>query len=111
MSWMMLSLMMGMSISVAAQSKDNHAVQFQAILDAAVNDGMKAVSAQISWGEGSWAGVERKTSSDSGKPLSSESPLRLASITKLFTATLILQLADEKVLQLDDTLVFRRSLA
>ena len=83
------------------------AVQFQAILDAAVNKGLMAVSAHISWDNGSWMGVAGETSADSGEPLSPDSLFRLASVTKLFTATVILQLVDENILHLNDTLANR----
>jgi hypothetical protein len=47
-----------------------------------------------SWSDHSWTGTAGTTSSTSGEPLSADSRFRLASITKLFTATLILQLVD-----------------
>ena len=87
--------------SWAAESPD---VRFQAILDAAVKDGMVAVSASVSWDNGSWEGVAGETSADSGAELNPDSLFRLASVTKLFTATVILELVDEQALRLSDTL-------
>jgi D-alanyl-D-alanine carboxypeptidase len=81
-----------------------HGPRIQAILDSAVNEGLMAVTAYVSWTGGAWAGVAGTTSADSTEPLSPDSPFRLASVTKLFTATVILQLADENVLRLEDTL-------
>ena len=66
-----------------------------------------AVSAHISWDDGSWMGVAGETSADSGEPLSPDSLFRLASLTKLFTATVILQLVDEELLHLSDILADR----
>ena len=83
---------------------ENYADQFQAILDAAVKDGHMAVSAQVSWGDNSWSGVSGEASAKSGEPLIADSVFRIASISKLFTATVILQLVDEEVLQLSDFL-------
>jgi CubicO group peptidase (beta-lactamase class C family) len=63
--------------------------RIQSILDAAVNEGLMAVTAYVSWEGGYWAGVAGATSADSMDPLSPDSPFWLASITKLFTATII----------------------
>ena len=79
-------------------------VRLQAILDEAVEAGLPAVSASLVRGEQSWAGVAGETSSSSGEPLNVNSRFRIASITKLFTATVILQLVDEGKLHLSDTL-------
>lgn len=76
----------------------------QAILDESVKAGLPAVSASLVWGDRSWAGVAGETSSSSDEPLNVNSRFRIASITKLFTATVILQLVDEGELDLSDTL-------
>ena len=87
-----------------AAGAESRAQQFQVILDAAVASGLPAVSAHVSWNDGSWSGVAGKTSADSGESLSADSRFRLASITKLFTSVVVLQLVDEKVLRLGDVL-------
>ena len=102
----MLSLAMQPGLACAA---DNKAGQFQAILDSAVEAGLVGVSAYASRDDGFWAGVAGETSADSAEPLGPESVFRIASITKLFTATVILQLVDENALRLTDTLADRLS--
>lgn len=89
------------SISMAA----DEAPRFQAILDAAVEEGVRAVSVHVSWDENSWSGTAGASSSDTTETLSPDSIFRLASISKLFTATIILQLVDEGVLELSDLLI------
>jgi CubicO group peptidase (beta-lactamase class C family) len=78
--------------------------RFQAILNAAVDEGLMAVSAHVSWEDGSWTGVAGKSTADTRAALDSNSLFRLASLTKLFTATVILQLIDEEKVHLDDIL-------
>lgn len=94
-------------LPVAASPAASKTEQFQAILDAAVDAGVMAVSAHVYWDGGFWVGTAGETSADSGEPLGPDSLFRIASITKLFTATVILQLVDENILQLSDTLADR----
>ncbi len=94
-------------LSGLAPAAENKSEQFQSILDDAVGTGLMAVSAHISWGNESWTGVAGESSADSGEQLNSDSLFRIASITKLFTATLVLQLVDENALQLSDILADR----
>ncbi|MCZ6459377.1 MAG: serine hydrolase [Gammaproteobacteria bacterium] len=100
-------LVVPVALAGFAASAEPTAPQFQAILDSAVASGLPAVSAHVSWNNGLWSGVAGKTSADSGEPLNSDSRFRLASITKLFTSVVVLQLVDEKVLQLSDVLLDR----
>lgn len=55
---------------------------------------------EMVWGKGyGWADMEKKI------PASTKSIYRIASITKLFTATMLMQLRDKDKLQLDDPLI------
>ncbi len=78
--------------------------QFQALIDDAVREGVPAVSAMVAWNDHTWAGTSGVATDGSGESLNPDSRFRLASITKLFTAIVILQLIDENQLSLADTL-------
>jgi D-alanyl-D-alanine carboxypeptidase len=78
--------------------------RFQAVLDEAHAAGMPAVSVLMATDGKVWTGVAGESSDASGKTLSPLSRFRLASITKLVTATVVLQLVDEGRLGLDGTL-------
>ena len=100
-------LLLVVAMGGSASADEIRSEKFQAILDAAVEEGLMAVSAHVSWDDGSWTGVTGETSADSGETLNPDSLFRLASITKLFTAIVILRLDDENVLHLGDTLADR----
>jgi len=53
-------------------------------------------------GSFSWAGAAGIANKDSQIPMTKDTPMYIASITKMFTATVIMKLYEEKVLSLDD---------
>lgn len=55
-------------------------------------------------GEGAWVSAKGKADVKAGSPVEADYRFRIGSITKTFTATVILQLADEGKLSLDDRL-------
>lgn len=55
-------------------------------------------------GEGSWTAVAGVADAESGEPVTPEMQWPIRSITKSYTVTLILQLVDEGVISLDDTI-------
>jgi D-alanyl-D-alanine carboxypeptidase len=55
-------------------------------------------------GVGLWTGAAGEADWDTGAPYTANTYQRVGSVTKTFTATLILQLVDEGLLSLDDTL-------
>jgi len=67
--------------------------------------GIQGLTAGI-WvpGEGSWTMAYGVADRETGEPMSFDQHVRIGSVTKTFTVTLILQLVDEGVLSLDDTL-------
>jgi D-alanyl-D-alanine carboxypeptidase len=63
-----------------------------------------AVAAVIVEGEGEWVGASGKADLETGEPMTPETVFGIGSITKSFVAALVLELAEEKVLSLDDRL-------
>ncbi|MHB8896783.1 MAG: serine hydrolase domain-containing protein, partial [Candidatus Geothermincolia bacterium] len=55
-------------------------------------------------GKGEWTALKGKANIKTGEAPKEDDRVRIASITKTFTATVILQLIDEKKLKLDDTI-------
>lgn len=55
-------------------------------------------------GKGEWTALKGEADIETGEPPKEDDHVRIASITKTFTATVILQLVDEKKLTLDDTI-------
>jgi D-alanyl-D-alanine carboxypeptidase len=68
----------------------------------------KAVDARMAEygvpGKGEWTGLKGKANIETGEAPKQDDHVRIASITKTFTATVILQLVDENKLMLDDTI-------
>ncbi|MFD8236840.1 serine hydrolase domain-containing protein [Streptomyces sp. NPDC059696] len=70
---------------------------------AAVADGVPGVTVTVRRGHGTWAATAGVGDLETGKPRSTRDHYRIASITKTFVATVVLQLEAEGRLSLDDT--------
>ncbi|MFH9004794.1 serine hydrolase domain-containing protein [Streptomyces afghaniensis] len=88
--------------AAAAPPTDGHDATRQAVR-AAVADGVPGVTVRVQRGHGTWAATAGVGNLDTGKPRSTRDHYRVASITKTFVATVVLQLEAEGRLSLDDT--------
>lgn len=88
--------------SAQAQSK---AAEYQKILDQAHANGLPAVVALVQSSEGEWTGKAGLNSMEEETPLNINQTFRLASITKMFTAIVVLQLVQEQSISLSDPIV------
>ncbi|SEG89298.1 D-alanyl-D-alanine carboxypeptidase [Nonomuraea solani] len=78
--------------------------QIQRLLDAAVTEqGYPGAITEIRTGTRRWFGSAGVADTATGRPRTAQEQFRVGSITKTFTATLVLQLAAEYRLSLDDT--------
>jgi D-alanyl-D-alanine carboxypeptidase len=90
---------MAMPTNGAAQTSG-----FDDVLQAGIDQGLTGVALAVELdGEVLFDGVAGLANSEAQTPLASSDRFRIYSITKTFTAVLILQLVDEGVLSLDDT--------
>src|SRR5215208_5882816 len=77
---------------------------FASVLQAGIDQGLTGVALSVEQGgEVLFDGVAGVANSEAQTPLAPTDRFRIYSITKTFTAVLILQLVDEGVLSLDDT--------
>ncbi|MEU9609024.1 serine hydrolase domain-containing protein [Streptomyces sp. NPDC048057] len=81
---------------------DPHA-RTQAALDAIVAAGTPGALARVTTGEGRWSGGAGVADLDTGRPRLAGDRFRVGSLTKTFTATVLLQLDAEGVLSIDDS--------
>ena len=98
------------SLASAALARDEFSSAEQSALTAIVEKGMTeqrqpGVIVGI-WipGRGSWTTAFGKADIEANRPMDHADHIRIASITKTFVATAILQLVDQVKLSLDDTL-------
>jgi len=87
---------------VTSLSNSLNAVVTQQLSDEVVN-----CLVRVEWMDGrdSASGAAGRTAADSPRALSADDPFRIASVTKTFTATLIMQLVEEGHLRLDDAAI------
>lgn len=88
--------------AVAAPPTGGHDATRQAVR-AAVADGVPGVTVRVREGHGTWAATAGVGNLETGKPRSTRDHYRVASISKTFVATVVLQLEAEGRLSLDDT--------
>jgi CubicO group peptidase (beta-lactamase class C family) len=84
---------------------EDEAARLQATLDASVADGgIPGAQAAVVFPDGAvWSGAAGDASRQAGEDITTETRFPIASITKLFTATTILRLAERGELSLDDS--------
>ncbi|MFI1676215.1 serine hydrolase domain-containing protein [Streptomyces sp. NPDC020607] len=75
----------------------------QRAMDAAVRDGVPGVTGQAKDAYGTWNGTSGVGDLTTGRPRGPRDHYRIGSVTKTFVATVLLQLAGEGKLDLDDT--------
>ncbi|MET9679301.1 serine hydrolase domain-containing protein [Streptomyces coeruleorubidus] len=88
--------------AVAAPPTDDHDATRHA-MRAAVADGVPGVTVRVRQGHGAWAATAGVGNLETDKPRSTRDHYRVASISKTFVATVVLQLEAEGRLSLDDT--------
>jgi D-alanyl-D-alanine carboxypeptidase len=93
------------SLSSTNTISDRLARQFQATLDRSVADNIPpGTTVGIVTPQGSWFGASGVSNLATGTPVTQSDRFPIGSITKTFTATTLLQLAQEGKLSLDDSL-------
>ncbi|MEV4969413.1 serine hydrolase domain-containing protein [Streptomyces scopuliridis] len=91
----------GAGAGAGAGRAGHHATQQQ--LDAAVSDGVPGALAQVTDRDGVWNGAAGVADRTTGRERLPQDTYRIASLTKTFVATVLLQLDAEGRLDLDDT--------
>ena len=81
----------------------DHAVVQRVLDDAAADGGVPGIVAEIRDGDRRWFGAAGVADVDTGRERLAEDQFRVGSITKAFTATVVLKLVAERRLRLDDT--------
>ncbi|MFE0172369.1 serine hydrolase domain-containing protein [Streptomyces sp. NPDC059002] len=87
----------------APVSEEAHHRSTQQAMDAAVKDGVPGVTGQAVDKYGTWNGTSGVGDLKTQKPRDAQDRYRVASITKTFVATVLLQLEAEGEIDLDDT--------
>jgi D-alanyl-D-alanine carboxypeptidase len=80
------------------------AQQLQAQMDSAIEQGDPGIVMWVDAPQGVFIGVEGYADVNAGTLLQADDAFRIGSVTKMFTSVVILQLMEEGVLDLDDTL-------
>jgi len=95
------------STYVCTESIENthpNSSQFDAFIDRKIAEGLPGMTMLIETPDGIWAGAAGMADIPNNVPMQTCNIGRVGSITKTFTATLILQLAEKGVLKLSDTI-------
>ncbi|GGY18583.1 serine hydrolase domain-containing protein [Streptomyces djakartensis] len=91
------------ALAAAPAGGGNHHDATRRAVRAAVAEGVPGVTVTVRRGHGTWAATAGVGNLETGKPRSAHDHYRVASITKTFVATVVLQLEAEGELSLDDT--------
>jgi D-alanyl-D-alanine carboxypeptidase len=95
---------MGVPAAIARpEGSSNAHTETQAALDAIVEAGTPGALAQVTDGRSRWFGESGLADLDTGQPRRPVDRFRVGSLTKTFTATVLLQLDAERILSLDDS--------
>ncbi|MFI9561682.1 serine hydrolase domain-containing protein [Nonomuraea endophytica] len=97
-----VAVTVGASAAVADDRADDHA-GLRRVLDQAVADGMPGVIADVRDGRRSWFGTAGVADTETGRKRRQQEYFRAGSTTKTFVAVVVLKLAAEGRLSLDDT--------
>ncbi|MFI6739898.1 serine hydrolase domain-containing protein [Nonomuraea sp. NPDC050451] len=98
----LLAAAVAVTANASAAVADDHA-EVQQVLDQAVADGMPGAIADVRDGRGSWFGTAGVADTDTGLKRRQQEYFRAGSTTKTFVAVVVLKLAAEGRLSLDDT--------
>ncbi|MEV2272517.1 serine hydrolase domain-containing protein [Nonomuraea africana] len=98
----LLAAAVAVTANASAAVADDHA-EVQQVLDQAVADGMPGAMADVRDGRGSWFGTAGVADTDTGRKRRQQEYFRAGSTTKTFVAVVVLKLAAEGRLSLDDT--------
>lgn len=103
---MVVTLLLGACAQKAPSFSPEVAQQMRQVVEEAMAEDNIPGAVVGVWvpGEGTWVKAIGKANIETGRDIESTDKFRIASITKTFTATVILQLVDEGKLSLDDTL-------
>ena len=81
----------------------SHTNQYQEVLNNATQNGVPSITAMVKSANGkTWFGMAGVKSIENNQALELNESYRIASVTKLFTAVVVLQLVDEEKLNLED---------
>ncbi|MGI5425867.1 serine hydrolase domain-containing protein [Streptomyces sp. CA-179760] len=90
------------ALAAPGKAPGGHDATRQAV-EAAIAEGVPGVTVTVRRGHGTWAATAGVGNLKTGKPRSTADHYRVASISKTFVATVVLQLEAEGKLSLDDT--------
>jgi D-alanyl-D-alanine carboxypeptidase len=85
-------------------ASENHPFEYryQCIINDYIDAGVPGVSVTVISPEGVWSGTGGKSDLANQKDLTSCNVMRIASATKVFTATTILKLHEQRIINIDD---------
>ncbi|MEV0618752.1 serine hydrolase domain-containing protein [Nonomuraea sp. NPDC050404] len=98
----LLAATVAVTANASSAVADDHA-ELQQVLDQAVADGMPGIIADVRDGHRSWFGTAGVADTETGRKRRQQEYFRAGSTTKTFVAVVVLKLAAEGRLSLDDT--------